>query len=28
MVDEQGIIGVDCEFCSRQFPLKLSDFDA
>ena len=28
MVDEQGILGVDCEFCSRQVPLKLSDFDA
>jgi molecular chaperone Hsp33 len=28
MVDEDGFISVDCEFCSRLFPLKLSDFDA
>jgi len=28
MVDENGDIGVDCEFCSRVFPFKLSAFDA
>jgi molecular chaperone Hsp33 len=26
MVDEDGFISVDCEFCSRVFPIKLSDF--
>jgi molecular chaperone Hsp33 len=26
MVDETGVISVDCEFCSRAFPIKLSDF--
>ena len=25
MVDDDGFIGVDCEFCSRLFPIKLSD---
>jgi molecular chaperone Hsp33 len=28
MVDDDGFISVDCEFCSRVFPIKLSDFDA
>ena len=28
MVDEAGFISVDCEFCSRIFPIKLSDFDS
>jgi molecular chaperone Hsp33 len=27
MVDEDGFISVDCEFCSRVFPLSLSDFE-
>lgn len=27
MVDEDGFITVDCEFCSRNFPIKLSDLD-
>jgi molecular chaperone Hsp33 len=26
MVDENGFISVDCEFCSRSFPLSLDDF--
>ncbi|MFN3945469.1 MAG: Hsp33 family molecular chaperone HslO [Allosphingosinicella sp.] len=26
MVDEDGFISVDCEFCSRVFPIKMSDF--
>ncbi|MDB5671141.1 MAG: Hsp33 family molecular chaperone HslO [Alphaproteobacteria bacterium] len=26
MVDEDGFISVDCEFCSRVFPISLSDF--
>lgn len=26
MVDEQGFISVDCEFCSRVFPISLADF--
>jgi molecular chaperone Hsp33 len=26
MVDADGFIGVDCEFCSRRFPLSLDDF--
>ena len=25
MVDDDGFISVDCEFCSRVFPIKLSD---
>jgi molecular chaperone Hsp33 len=28
MVDESGNISVDCEFCSRVFPVKSSDLDA
>jgi molecular chaperone Hsp33 len=28
MVDKDGVISVDCEFCSRLFPIPLSDFDA
>jgi molecular chaperone Hsp33 len=28
MVDDDGFISVDCEFCSRVFPIKLSDLDA
>ncbi|HEY0113905.1 MAG TPA: Hsp33 family molecular chaperone HslO [Allosphingosinicella sp.] len=27
MVDEDGFISVDCEFCSRVFPLSLDDFE-
>ncbi len=27
MVDEDGLISVDCEFCSRVFPISLSDLD-
>jgi len=27
MVGEDGFITVDCEFCSRSFPIKLSDLD-
>jgi molecular chaperone Hsp33 len=27
MVDEDGFISVDCEFCSRVFPIALSDFE-
>jgi molecular chaperone Hsp33 len=27
MVDDDGFINVDCEFCSRVFPIRLSDFD-
>jgi molecular chaperone Hsp33 len=27
MVDDDGFISVDCEFCSRLFPIKLSDLD-
>lgn len=27
MVDERGMISVDCEFCSRVFPIKSSDLD-
>jgi len=27
MVDEDGFISVDCEFCSRVFPLSPSDFE-
>ena len=28
MVDENGIISVDCEFCSRVFPIHLNDLTA
>jgi molecular chaperone Hsp33 len=28
MVDEDGFIRVDCEFCSRVFPIALGDFDS
>jgi molecular chaperone Hsp33 len=28
MVDSDGFISVDCEFCSRVFPISLSDLDA
>jgi len=28
MAGEDGVITVDCEFCSRLFPIKLSDLDA
>jgi molecular chaperone Hsp33 len=28
MVDADGFISVDCEFCSRVFPISLSDLDA
>ncbi len=27
MVDDDGFISVDCEFCSRVFPIRLRDFD-
>jgi molecular chaperone Hsp33 len=27
MVDEDGVISVDCEFCSRVFPIRISDLD-
>ncbi len=27
MVDQDGFINVDCEFCSRIFPISISDFD-
>jgi molecular chaperone Hsp33 len=26
MADEDGVISVDCSFCSTKFPLKLADF--
>jgi molecular chaperone Hsp33 len=28
MVDDEGFISVDCEFCSRVFPIRLSELDA
>jgi molecular chaperone Hsp33 len=28
MVDQDGFISVDCEFCSRVFPISLTDLDA
>jgi molecular chaperone Hsp33 len=28
MVDESGLINVDCEFCSRIFPIRLDDLGA
>jgi molecular chaperone Hsp33 len=28
MVDDDGFISVDCEFCSRLFPIRVSDLDA
>jgi molecular chaperone Hsp33 len=28
MVDDEGFISVDCEFCSRVFPIKLSELGA
>jgi len=28
MVDDDGFINVDCEFCSRIFPIRLADLDA
>jgi molecular chaperone Hsp33 len=27
MIDEDGFISVDCEFCSRVFPISLNDLD-
>ena len=27
MVDDDGFISVDCEFCSRVFPIRLTDLD-
>ncbi|HEY5713178.1 MAG TPA: Hsp33 family molecular chaperone HslO [Allosphingosinicella sp.] len=27
MVDDDGVISVDCEFCSRVFPIRISDLD-
>jgi molecular chaperone Hsp33 len=27
MVDENGLISVDCEFCSRQFPIAVDDLE-
>ncbi|MEP9361174.1 Hsp33 family molecular chaperone HslO [Sphingomonas sp. KR3-1] len=26
MADEEGVISVDCSFCSKKFPVKLADF--
>jgi molecular chaperone Hsp33 len=26
MADEDGVITVDCEFCSSKFSIRLSDF--
>ncbi|RYE53571.1 MAG: Hsp33 family molecular chaperone HslO, partial [Hyphomicrobiales bacterium] len=26
MADENGIISVDCAFCSKQFPVRAADF--
>ncbi|WP_447514058.1 Hsp33 family molecular chaperone HslO, partial [Clostridioides difficile] len=26
MADEDGVIAVDCAFCSKKFPVKLADF--
>lgn len=28
MADDDGFISVDCEFCSRVFPIKMTDLDA
>jgi molecular chaperone Hsp33 len=28
MVDEHGFISVDCEFCSRVFPISINDFES
>jgi molecular chaperone Hsp33 len=28
MVDDDGFISVDCEFCSRVFPIRLDDLEA
>ena len=28
MVDDDGFISVDCEFCSRVFPIRVSDLEA
>ena len=28
MIDEDGFISVDCEFCSRVFPIKAADLEA
>ena len=28
MVDAEGVIKVDCEFCSKVFPIRLSDLEA
>lgn len=28
MVDDDGFISVDCEFCSRVFPIRVTDLDA
>ena len=28
MVDDDGFISVDCEFCSRVFPIRLTDLEA
>ncbi|MDQ8755481.1 Hsp33 family molecular chaperone HslO [Sphingosinicella sp. LHD-64] len=27
MIDTEGVIRVDCEFCSRSFPIRLSDLE-
>jgi molecular chaperone Hsp33 len=27
MAGKDGVISVDCEFCSRQFPVRLDEFD-
>jgi len=28
MVDDDGFISVDCEFCSRVFPIRVSDLES
>ena len=28
MADDDGFISVDCEFCSRVFPIKLTDLSS
>ena len=28
MADDRGVISVDCEFCSKSFPIGLDDFES
>jgi molecular chaperone Hsp33 len=28
MVDAKGLINVDCEFCSKVFPVSVADLEA